>query len=673
MAGALVAPVAGVLPAPEVRAASPTDLTLVTSATYTVNTATRRITVSMAITAQNRTRETKTHRFFFDHAFVAVQPGTTGYRISGDKGARVRVARRKTDSTLLRIDFGRKLYSGRSHAYRLSFEIIGAGRLANPQARVGTGLVTIPVWAFASTGARGSSVTVRFPQGWDVAVEAGTFAHRSTSGDGGVVLESGQLATPLTWFAYISAQRDAVYRDHPLTVQAGGSVLSLILRAWVDDPAWANRTGVLLRTGLPVLQDEIGVAWPHSDPMVVQEAVNRAAGGFAGLFDPAESRIEVAYWADGLVTLHEAAHAWFNGSLLADRWADEGFASLYAARAAEVMKVKGAVPILTDKVRAAAIPLNAWPQAGINATADPATAATEAYGYAASAEAVRAIAARAGDEALTRVWGDAAARVGAYQPPQITIEGTDGSSAPERVDGAPDWRGFLDLLEAQTGRDFTDLWRAWVIRPDEGTLLDARATARTSYTRTLALAGDWMLPRSIRDALRAWQFDAAGQQLADARTVLAQWAALETMAARDQVTLPDSMRPLFEAGSMTQASAGAEALRNAMLTIERAAAARSAESDPLIRIGMLGEQPEADLAKARASLASGELEASAASADDAYRAWAGAWQEGRRRAMLALAAFATVLVIVSALAAAIRRGRRAGRRPPVGDDPVTQP
>ena len=49
---------------------------------------------------------------------------------------------------------------------------------------------------------------------------------------------------------------------------------------------------------------------------------------------------------------------------------------------------------------------------------------------------------------------------------------------------------LLDLLEAHTGTDFTDLWRASVVRPEEAALLDARAVARQSYERTLALAGD---------------------------------------------------------------------------------------------------------------------------------------------------------------------------------------
>jgi hypothetical protein len=73
---------------------------------------------------------------------------------------------------------------------------------------------------------------------------------------------------------------------------------------------------------------------------------------------------------------------------------------------------------------------------------------------------------------------------------------------------------------------------------------------------------------------------------------------------------------------------------------------------------MLGEDPEADLDIARAALARGDIEATVAAADDAYRAWSGAWQEGRRRAMLALAAVATLLVLVSAIGGAVRRSRR---------------
>src|SRR4051794_10141744 len=71
---ALFAPVAGVSPATEARAAD-TDLTLVTDATYAVQPARGLVQVSMSIVARNHRGETRTHKYYFDRAFLAVLPG----------------------------------------------------------------------------------------------------------------------------------------------------------------------------------------------------------------------------------------------------------------------------------------------------------------------------------------------------------------------------------------------------------------------------------------------------------------------------------------------------------------------------------------------------------------------------------------------------------------------
>ena len=658
---AVAAPAMG-LGDPATARGAATDLTLVTNAVYTVHPAAGRVGVTMAIEARNHTTETRTRRFWFDHAFLAVQPGATNLRISGPKGVRVRVATKGAKATLLRIDFGSRLYSGRSAAMRLAFDLPGHGKAASPQVRVGTSLITIPVWAYASTGAGGSSVTVRMPSGWEVAVESGSFARRSADGAGGTVLASGPLANPLAFFAYVSAQQPAVYADRSLTLPVGDQDVRLLLRAWQDDAAWAKRTGNLFGSALPVLRRDIGLAWPMTEPLVVQESVSRDAGAYAGIFDPAERRIEVAYWAGPGVMVHQAAHAWFNGSLLADRWADEGFATYYGQRAAVALKLGVKPPAMTKAAKAAALPLNAW-------TRDqPPGSVVDTYGYAASYQLASALAKRVGTTVLAKVWGDAAGRVGAYQPPADPGAGAGQAVAdpPETVDGPPDWRGLLDLLEARSGEDLAPLWRRWVIRPADAPLLKARADARASYARTLALAGQWRLPRPVRDALRAWSFGRAETLMADARTVIAQRNALEGMAARDAVTLPATMQALFETGALADASALAEGQRDALLAIEGAVASRSAQDDVLGRIGMVGEHPDADVATARAAMTDGDLAASLAASDRAHRAWTVAWQEGRRRALLALAVLATVIVLASAVVRSARRSRRTGSTAVVG-------
>ena len=97
--------------------------------------------------------------------------------------------------------------------------------------------------------------------------------------------------------------------------------------------------------------------------------------------------------------LHEAAHAWFDGSLLADRWASEGFASWYALRAAAAIGEKNvAGDPLTPELEKVRVPLNAWSAPG----EDP--AAIENAEYAASLRLATEIGSRAGADGLMGVW-----------------------------------------------------------------------------------------------------------------------------------------------------------------------------------------------------------------------------------------------------------------------------
>jgi hypothetical protein len=643
--GLLLAP-RGAMPAPTALGAS-TDLSVVTATRYTVQPDQKRIRVAVDVTIANHRADTRTSRYYYDHAFLAVQPGAASPSVvKGPKRASVRVASRAADQTVLRLDFGAKLYGGHTTSFRFAFNLADVGSGARRLIRVGTSLITFPVWAYASDGATGSRVTVRFPKGYDVTVESGAFGTQAHTSDGGTILSTGTLANPLGFFAYVSAQQPATYRTTSMAVKVPDGTIPLSMKAWKDDKSWAGRVGGLFGRALPVLQADIGMAWPHDGPVVVQEAVSRSTGGYAGLYDPKASQIQVAYWAGSAVIVHEAAHGWFNGSLLADRWADEGFASLYAQRALRTLAIKASVPKLTAKLRAAAFPLNAWP-------ASPAPAsASEAYGYAGSYALAALIAKRAGPEALARVWADAAGRIGVYQPPA-----GQGTGAAETVDGAPDWRGLLDLLETETGQDFTDLWRTWVVRPDEAALLDRRAAAQAAYTTLLGSTGGWALPRSVRDALRAWQFDSATSLLSKARQALAERASLETAAKDAGLSLPARMQTLFEAGDFTGAVAEAQAERAAIAAITGATAAGTSGDDPVTAVGLIGGDPERDLGAARTAFAAGDNAGAVTVANAASQAWAGAYGEGRRRLLMGISLAAALAVLGLSLVSRLRHSR----------------
>jgi hypothetical protein len=629
-----------------VRAAAP-DLTVVSAARYDVQPDQRRVRVTVDLTMRNRLKDTKTKRFFFEHAEFDVIPQASGFRVS-TKGAgspSVRVTRSTADYTRLRIDFGGRLFSGKSATYRLTFFLEDPGGAATRELRIGDALVSFPVWAFGTEDTPGSSVMVVFPSGYEVVAEAGEVPAPETLDDGRVVYRTGPLAKPLEFFLYLVGSRPGAFDERLIQAEVRGRQVQVTLRSWSDDAPWAKRVAQLLAHSLPLLGERIGVPWPDgASPLVVQEAVSRSAGGYAGRFDPAAGLVEIAYYADDFVVFHEAAHAWFNGSLLADRWANEAFASYYATRVAADLDHPVDVEELTDEMLAARIPLNGWGPVGSEDQAQ------EAYAYAASLTLARAIATRAGDVGLQAVWSDAAGGVGAYQPR---------GGQTETVEGPPDWRGLLDLLEARTDATYDDLWREWVARPTDLILLDSRAAARTRYEAIVSEARDWRLPQPIRDAMRAWRFDDATAMLDDAEAVLVARAELTAAAKSAGLVAPDALRLAFEdPDGFDDATAEAAAEREVIERYVAATGLRPIGDGPILTLGLWGTTPETDLAAARNAFARGELEVAAAATEDAAAVWASAERIGQSRAIsIALLALA-VLIGLAILVAATRRRRR---------------
>ena len=646
--GLLGSPVGPTAPA-EVRAATP-DLTIVSSARYDVQPGNQRIRVTVDLTLRNRLKDTTTRRFYFDHAFLDVLPRASNIKLStGGGGASVSVVNRTKAYTRLRLNLASRLFSGKTAKYRLTFNVTDPGGAATRDLRVGDSLVSFPVWAFATESTPGSTVTVVFPPGYDVKVEAGKIPAGTTDEAGRTIFRSGTLAQPLDFFAYFVADRPGAYQDTTVSTTILGAPVDVRLRAWTDDAPWAERVGGVLEAGLPALAERIGLAWPAYDqPLTVQEAVSRTTGGYAGLFDPRAGKVEIAYYADDFVVLHEAAHAWFNGSLLADRWANEAFASYYATEAAADIERTVRVEELTDELKKSRIPLNAWGPVGSEDVAE------EDYAYAASLALARAIAERAGDDGLRAVWVDAQNRVGAYQP---------AGGAAETVEGPPDWRGLLDLLEARTGAAYDDLWREWVARDTDLSLLDARTQTRARYDAITTQAGAWQLPRPIRDALRSWRFSDASALLSDAEAALGGRDAVAAAAAKAGLIAPPNLRLAFEDDDgFGDAAAETSAELDVIARYAAAEALRPAEMTPLLTLGLWNETPEVGLQEARTAFARGDLEASASASDDVAFTWSTAESLGQSRALSIGLIVLAVLFALALLIATLNRRRRRRRR-----------
>lgn len=653
----------GVVPAlaPVPVAGAAPSLTMAGATTYDVLPEAGRIAVTVQLKATNHLKDTVTKRYFFKVGYLTVLPGTSNFKLTGASAkAKVSVIATTDAYTNLKLDFGADLAAGKSIRLILTYEIRDAGGAPDRAVRISPSLVSFAAWAVSTPETPGASVDVRFPIGYSVNVRRGPLAGPTPDGTANERWSSGPIEQPLDFVADIAADRPTDYAETRRTVALRAGPATILLRSWPDDPAWRDRVGALVQRALPILEREIGVPWPVDGPLAVHEALVRSTGGYAGLFDPAAGRMEIAYAASDGVVLHELAHAWFNGGLVADRWIAEGFAAYYAELAAKELGIAPAAPVVPADPADAVIPLNAWsPGEGQNP-------ASEAWAYAASLDLARDITRRAGSDAMRAIWSNAARGVGAYQPVP---------AATEPASGPPDWRGFLDLLESETGQDFTDLWRQQVARPEDVSLLADRAATRGYYLRTVGLAEEWRLSPTTRLAMRAWRFDIAREQLLATDAVLAQRDALLKSAAAAGVTLPDTLRVRFEGdGGLAAAAAEAQAEQATVAAIAAAEAARPTEHGAgerlIIDVGLLFADPEGRLALAKSALTAGKLEEAYPAAQAAATAWQRAPEIGRSRivsTLLLLAAIALFAGIVRQQR--WRRPTRASATPPADSAP----
>lgn len=649
---AVVAAALGPMATPAL-AAGPT-LSIVTTSTYDVRPTEHRVAVSVALSATSNLKDTKTRRYYIDRAYLAVIPSATNLKISGGSGKpTVSVSSRSATNLVLLIRFGAQLGAGKTTNLTLTFDIVDPGGAPDRALRISESLIRFEAWAFGTSGVPGSSVRVRFPGAYVASVGRGPLTGPTPDPDGSMAYASGSLATPSTFVADLAADRPGVLLDGRQSVAVGSRTVVLLIRSWPDDPAWRTSVTDLLVRGAPAIGAEVGLDWPMGPTLEVRETIARAGGDGsagavegAGAFDASSGRLDIPYTADPTAILHGVAHGWFNASLVADRWAAEGFADYYAARAAQDIGVEIRSPAMTLEALSRSVPLNAWVVGG----------ADDVFGYAAALQLARDVAARAGDDVMKAVWRDAAAGVGAYQPIVAAAQGAP--AAPEPAVGTVDWRSLLDLLEAHAGRSFEGLWRAWVVRPADAALLDARASARKLYADAAATAAPWVLPRSIRDALRAWRFDDATAQLQDAMAVLGQRRDIARAAAAAGLTPPSALRGAFE-GSDGLAAAAAEAVTE-QAVIDRFDGVVAGEPlDPGIvaRIGLIGEDPQAEIVAARGAFAAGDLDATVNHVDAAAAVWASADEVGRGR-VVSGATLAFALSVLVWLAIVRRRRRR---------------
>ena len=629
-------------PAPA-RAADP--YTMKTAATYRVAPVQEKVSVTVEVTFANTTPDPAGRYSLFSVVPVAVQDGATGVTAKDAAG-------------LLSVTLGTGSGGGRVASvhlrsalrYRKSAEFTLAYTLAdgaNPDVRVRSSAVVVPIWGFGTSG----TVTVRLPEGFSVATRGETLEEQRDGSE--VVLASGPINDTTRWLALLTAARDSGYVTLRRSVALTGGTLDLQVRGWPDDPAWGKATLDLLAGGFPVLQAELDLPYAGVGPLVVTESLPSGSGSISESATPGAQEIAVAYDAPPFTILHQAAHTWLGSALVGERWIREGIASEIAARAARSLGLKVPYdPAEETAARAAhALPLDGWGTTG--GAGDP---AADAYGYAASWDVVNRIVLAVGQEGLREALARAGAGIDAYEPAGASPGGASGTPLPLSSER------FLDQLEAVSGEHLTDLFRARVFTPAEQARLGERAAARADYERLLQASGDWGVPASIRSMMAGWHFSDAQAAMRAAQAWWPERTSLVADLRAASLSAPGRLAELWRANGADAATRDELSAEVAFVAAYRSAdAAIGGNPNPVERLGMLGAQTAQEhLARAAGLFAEGDL----ASAADEVAAAVAADRDAQAAGVVRLAiGLAVLAVVAAAVTLLVRRLRRPGNAP----------
>jgi hypothetical protein len=618
-----------------------------TDATYQVQPELARVHVTIDAVSTSYEANTPEGQIYYSGLTMSVPPGPSNVAATSG-GVPLQTSVSDTaDATRIEITFSTAVFYGQSYAYQITFDMVDPGGAADRDFRIGHSVAAFPVWAFGSEGASGTTVVVLLPATFIPSVYGGPLG-QTVLADGSVRMAA-SVGNALTWFAYVTAERPGLFTSIPFTLMLGGGrEASVIIRAWDDDPEWAARTQDLLTAGLPALMELIGLPWAVFGDLKVEESANRL-GDYAGIYNKTTEKINVRFDADATVTLHEAAHIWFNGDLFRDRWIGEAWAEFYAVHSAEAIGVTGETFTLTDELLAAQIPLNDWRGIGFEGPD------VEAFAYAASYHLAELIFERTDVDGLRDVWHAANDAEMAYRPVHATGSPRTGVAITQEG-----WQRLLDLLEERTAAAYDDLWSAWVVNDAQKAQLTERAETRAIYFAGVAAAADWELPELIRYDLSSWQFEDVVAELELADRVLAKADAIADLAADLELTPPDQLQAAFEGNDGLEAALDeGESELTAVEDIREATTALAADPGFVARVGLLFSDPGLELAAAREAWEEGDSEAAASGAGSVMVTLDEADDRGAER----LAASGGVLLVVGSGAAFVWR-RRARRGPP---------
>jgi hypothetical protein len=524
------------------------------------------------------------------------------------------------------VSFESAVFYGESYSFRLEYEL---SHVRDQSLLVTPTYVYLPV----IVGGDESTVTVDTPSGsgWSVSVEPGECAQ-----DGATFSCSGDDASFLA--ALVEVSRPDALTTIAFEAPMQGQTVDVQLSYFQGEEATAEHLKNLIIEGLPQIESLFGFAYPASPAIEIGQGGRQVVLGYEGLTscDPApHCRVVVSPVADDVTVLHELVHLW--SGVHGKRWLSEGFAQLIAEEAAAALPAGLVQSYPPEREPASvALPLDEWGDVSSLIGAEDSEIEAENSGYDRSLQFLHLLRTELGSEVLRQV-----------------------NAALAAEDAPADSRRFLDLVEEKSGKHVDDLFGQWVFPSSLSPSLAKRREARDRLDGLAQLAADEGMPQELPQAIRAdvaaWKFDAALSALTEAESRLgefneikAELALLTSDAEAAGLALPasiaDALRRWEFGGARLLFAEAKSALDAYTAARERVEAPR----DVWQRFGLIGSDPDGDLARASDAFAAGEFRTSLDRSNEAATTVVDASESALRRLLLiglAMGVFASAIGI----------------------------
>lgn len=639
-------------PAASVHASQ--DIPVASVTTYTLVPEARKVTVRADLTIGN-----EIPNFSLNFYELYVEGEARNLKAKSSSGTvRVSLGGSLLGFRLVRLTFPR-ITQGQTRKVTLTYDMAGGKPRSATLVRAG------PAYALFCAAPYGdvqrSTLRIVVPAAFQVDTLGTTVPVERSTKDGALILTISKRVAD--YVACVEAIDESAL-THDLVTTTDGHTVDV--EGWPDDPTWAAEASKRVESGLPILERLIGLPFPKLDRVVVREVVSETLAGYAGLYDPETGIARVTEdTAQPHLVLHELSHIWFNAALLDARWFDEGYAEYFGRKVAAksgVKKISSCGP--PGKYPGSEAPdLDQW--AFLSSTN-----ATEAeyervkWQYDAACWIVTQLAKAVGDDRMRDV-------IVALANDEIAYRGGGlGGGPSEQLVGKADWRQWLDLAEerailpAHAKLDLAALLADYGISDPRGNT--RRVELRDRYHELADVIG-WGMPMAVRGPLATWNWDQADSALAIASQIQDERGTIAALVPE----LGAANAPLRMRFETALGLADLQAVRDYATLEEHAARtiidvgpAVAVQRTPLEQLGLLGADPQGQVAAARTALLTGDAAEADRLAAEVNAELQGAETAGIIRGVAGTAGSATLVGLV--VFAVLRRRPNAPASVPAG-------